>query len=260
MIHPISPTRAQMPSLAKTGRTAIGLASLGLLLTGSPAAAQDDDGYAIDHQTTVQRCSRCHTVDAEGRMSRLSFMRKTPEGWQTSIRRMVALHDVNVSPEEARDIVRYLSNEHGLAPEELRPGLFEVERRLIDHDYKGDSGVEFTCIQCHSMGRVITQRRTEEEWGLLLATHRGLYPLVDGQAFRRDRNLVRAPADRLGDLNGRDRLRIGFLQSRIGPRHFVHAQIGPVAARDVEDRRCDQEDDDDDAEQDFCASSHGRQV
>lgn len=187
-----------MPSLAKTGRTAIGLASLGLLLTGSPAAAQDDDGYAIDHQTTVQRCSRCHTVDDEGRMSRLSFMRKTPEGWQTSIRRMVALHDVNVSPEEARDIVRYLSNEHGLAPEELRPGLFEVERRLIDHDYEGDSGVEFTCIQCHSMGRVITQRRTEEEWGLLLATHRGLYPLVDGQAFRRG-----GPAPTEPDEDGR---------------------------------------------------------
>ena len=33
------------------------------------------------------------------------------------------------------------------------------------------------------MGRVITQRRTEEEWDLLLATHRALYPLVDNQAF-----------------------------------------------------------------------------
>ena len=91
---------------------------------------------------------------------------------------------MNVSPEQARDIVRYLSNEQGLAPEELRPGLFEVERRLIEHDYEGDSAVEFTCIQCHSMGRVITQRRTQDEWALLMATHRGLYPLVDRQAFR----------------------------------------------------------------------------
>jgi hypothetical protein len=52
---------------------------------------------------------------------------------------MVALHDVNVSPEQARDIVRYLANEQGLAPEELRPGLFEVERRLIEHDYASNA-------------------------------------------------------------------------------------------------------------------------
>jgi quinohemoprotein amine dehydrogenase len=32
---------------------------------------------------------------------------------------------------------------------------------------------------------VITQRRTRDEWELLLATHRGYYPLVDFQAFRR---------------------------------------------------------------------------
>ena len=145
---------------------------------------QTTEGYAITHSTTVQACSRCHTVDDQDRMSRISYLRKTPEGWQTSVRRMVALHDVNVSSEQARDIVRYLSNEQGLAPEELRPGLFEVERRLIEHDYEGDSAVEFTCIQCHSMGRVITQRRTQDEWALLMATHRGLYPLVDRQAFR----------------------------------------------------------------------------
>jgi quinohemoprotein amine dehydrogenase len=96
---------------------------------------------------------------------------------------MVALHNVGLDTDEAAAIVRYLANEQGLAPEELRPGLFEVERRLIDFDYGGPSGVEFTCIQCHSMGRVITQRRTEEEWELLLATHRALYPLVDNQAF-----------------------------------------------------------------------------
>jgi len=35
------------------------------------------------------------------------------------------------------------------------------------------------------MGRVITQRRTRSEWELLIATHRGLYPDADFQAFRR---------------------------------------------------------------------------
>ena len=35
------------------------------------------------------------------------------------------------------------------------------------------------------MGRVMLQRRTDEEWDLLVAMHRGYYPLVDNQVFRR---------------------------------------------------------------------------
>lgn len=169
-----------------------GLATAGVLLAWSPASQTRppadgvlvDDGYPITNQTVIDRCSRCHEVDDEGRMSRISWMRKTPEGWQTSIRRMMALHGARLDQADAVEIVRYLSNEQGLAPEELRPGMFEIERRSDDHDWDGDSDVEFTCIQCHSMGRVMTQRRTEEEWGLLIATHRALYPLSDWQAFR----------------------------------------------------------------------------
>jgi quinohemoprotein amine dehydrogenase len=118
-------------------------------------------------------------------MERLSYMRKTPEGWETSIRRMVTLLDVRVDPAEARAITRYLSNAQGLAPEEARPGRFETERRPIDHRYTADMRTENTCKACHSLGRVITQRRTRDEWELLLATHRYYYPLVDFQAFRR---------------------------------------------------------------------------
>ncbi len=150
---------------------------------GVPAQA-DDEGYPIDNQVIIVRCQRCHERDDEGRMTRISYERKTPEGWQTSVRRMVALNDVSLGPDEAREVVRYLSNRQGLAPEELEPGRFEVERRLIEHVYEADRDVENTCIQCHSMGRVITQRRTREEWELLMATHRGLYPLVDFQAFQ----------------------------------------------------------------------------
>jgi quinohemoprotein amine dehydrogenase len=174
-----------MVSAKRTAHSVAGL-TVFLACSASLGAAQEvSEGYAITNQTVVENCRSCHTVDDEDRMSRISYLRKTPEGWQTSIRRMVALHDLQVTATEAREIVRYLSDRQGLAPEELRPALFEVERRLTDHDYEGDSGVEFTCIQCHSMGRVMTQRRTKDEWGLLIATHRALYPLVDRFQFRR---------------------------------------------------------------------------
>ncbi|MDX1494207.1 MAG: quinohemoprotein amine dehydrogenase subunit alpha [Longimicrobiales bacterium] len=198
-IFHISPP-GSMASSARFPLVLAGTAAVGVLLAWIPVqdsqtsaavpvgtATVPADGYAVRNQTVIDRCSRCHVVDDEGRMSRISYLRKTPEGWQTSIRRMVALHGARLNQADAREIVRYLADEQGLAPEELRPGHFEVEARTIGYpyDYPGDSDVEFTCIQCHSMGRVITQRRTEEEWGLLLATHRALYPLVDFQAFRR---------------------------------------------------------------------------
>jgi quinohemoprotein amine dehydrogenase len=145
----------------------------------------DSIGIPVTSALVSTHCGACHAQDSTGRMTRISFMRKTPEGWQTSIRRMVMLNGVQLDPTVARDIVRYLSNHHGLAPDELRPGRFEVERRMIDYTYEADEETETTCKQCHSLGRVITQRRTEEEWDLLIETHRGYYPFSDFQAFRR---------------------------------------------------------------------------
>jgi quinohemoprotein amine dehydrogenase len=151
-----------------------------------PAARRDTTtGFVITDQTVIQRCARCHSRDSTGRMERLSYMRKTPEGWETSVRRMVALVGVNLEPADARSIVKYFAHHQGLAPEEARPGRFETERRLIDYRYAADTRTETTCKACHSLGRVITQRRTRDEWDLLLATHRYYYPLVDFQAFRR---------------------------------------------------------------------------
>src|SRR5690349_24798190 len=39
-------------------------------------------------------------------------------------------------------------------------------------------------MTCHSMGRVVSQRRTKEEWTLLLEMHRAIYPGTD-TVFRR---------------------------------------------------------------------------
>lgn len=152
---------------------------------GSEAQRDTTHGYAIRDENLIAHCARCHARDSTGMMGRISYERKTPEGWETSIRRMVTLNAVKLEPTIARAILRYLSNQQGLAPAEVRPGRFEAERRMIEYRYTADAQTERVCRACHSMGRVITERRTREEWELLVATHRGLYPDVDFQAFRR---------------------------------------------------------------------------
>ena len=142
------------------------------------------DGISIDNQTVIEACGICHVTDEPGILSRISYRRTTPEGWQQTIKRMVSLNDMILDPDEAREIVRYLSNNLGLAPEEARGGAFEVERRLIEYEYEADRDTEATCSACHSMGRILNQRRTKEEWALVVAMHRGYYPIVDRQSFR----------------------------------------------------------------------------
>ena len=160
---------------------------LAALLAAAGAAAQPTEngpGIPVDDETVRQACGSCHEPDDEGRMSRISFRRTTPEGWQQTIRRMVTLNDVTLTPETAREVVRHLSNTLGLAPAEAHAAAWEAERRSDDQPYD-DPDIQETCTQCHSMGRVISQRRTEDEWSLLMAMHRGYYPFTDFQSFRR---------------------------------------------------------------------------
>jgi len=152
--------------------------------TAAPAA-KPEEGIPITDATVLKACGSCHRPDDKGQMSRISFQRNTPEGWQLVIQRMASLNGLNIEPETARQVVKYLSNNLGLAPEEARPAAWEAERRLIDFKYTASADAESTCNKCHSLGRVISQRRTKSEWDLLIAMHRGWYPLVDNQAFRR---------------------------------------------------------------------------
>lgn len=152
---------------------------------GGSAPRDTTRGFVINDPNIIANCTDCHARDSTGIVQRLSFMRKTPEGWEMSVRRMATLNKVPLNPDQARAIVRYLSNNQGLAPAEVLPGRFDAERRMISYRYTGDATTERVCRACHSLGRAVLQRRTRGEWELLVATHRGLYPNSDFQAFRR---------------------------------------------------------------------------
>lgn len=151
------------------------------------ASAAVDEGIPVTDPEVRKACGACHTTDDKSRMTRISYRRASPENWELTIRRMMSLNNVALTPDAARRILKYLSDSHGLAPEEARPAMFDAERRLIDYTYAPDSEVHRLCSTCHSMGRVISERRTKDEWIGLLAMHRYYYPLIDGASggFRR---------------------------------------------------------------------------
>ena len=74
-----------------------------------------------------------------------------PEGWEDALKQMILLHGVQVTPVEARAIVKYLGGSHGLAPDEAKPILYEPERRIHDESGTFSMSLRGACAKCHSM-------------------------------------------------------------------------------------------------------------
>ena len=147
-------------------------------------AAKAEVGIPVTDATVVKACAGCHKPDDKQQLSRISFRRTTPEGWERTITRMLSLNGLKIDGATARAVVKSLSNSHGLAPDEALPAMYESERRLGDESYKS-AELDGVCNACHAYGRILQQRRTQQDWALLIAMHRGWYPIIDRQTFRR---------------------------------------------------------------------------
>jgi quinohemoprotein amine dehydrogenase len=144
-----------------------------------------EDGIPVTNALVVNKCGACHKQDEKGNMTRISWLRTTPEGWELAIKRMIRLNGVTLTPGEARAILKYLSTYHGLAPEEAKPVMYIAERRMIDEKEPNDF-VRGACMACHPLGRAMSWRRSKEEWTLLANMHVGYFPVVEFQGFRRE--------------------------------------------------------------------------
>lgn len=172
------------------------LSGLPLMLGAQAPASQParagavvvEEGIPVTSAEVKQACGTCHVPDDKGLMTRISYRRATPENWELTIKRMMALNGAAVTPDQARAALKYLSDNQGLAPEEARPVMFEADHTQLDSfTYAANADTNGLCGKCHSMGRVMSERRTPTEWGLLISMHRGVYPGIDGGSggFRR---------------------------------------------------------------------------
>lgn len=149
---------------------------------GDPA--ETEEGIPVTDATTTQKCGGCHTPDAKGNLSRISWLRTTPEGWAQAIKRMVKLNGLQITPEESRHIVRYLSDDHGLAPDEAKPVMYLPEHRIIDETNIPSESLRGACAACHAFAQPLSWRRSAKEWKLLQEFHVALYSQADAQ-YRR---------------------------------------------------------------------------
>jgi len=156
--------------------------------SGTPAGEEKKDekprrGLAVTDPLIVQKCGGCHFDAGGGMLSRISYLRKAPEAWELSVKRMLRLQNVQLTPDEAKRVVRYLADHHGLARAEAEKALYEAERRIHWSEEAHEQDLRSSCGECHTLGRVLSERRDPQEWKLLKATHLAFFPLAQFQAF-----------------------------------------------------------------------------
>ncbi len=141
-----------------------------------------EEGIPVHDALVVAKCGTCHKQDEKGNLTRISFIRTTPEGWEEAMKRMIRLHGLTLTPDEAKKIMRYLSDAHGLSPEEAKPVAYIAEQRLIDEKVPNED-IAHACKACHALGRPLSWRRSADDWKLLVNMHIAFFPNVQSTAF-----------------------------------------------------------------------------
>jgi len=160
----------------------------GFVALAIAALAPAGSARAADAQAVLnERCTQCHTKEADGGLSRISDLRKTPEGWFMTIVRMEMIHGLQITDDERRSLIKYLADAQGLAPAETRNFRYILERQPNVVEAFDDPQLKEMCARCHSGARVGLERRTAEEWTLLVHFHVGQFPTTEYQALGRDR-------------------------------------------------------------------------
>lgn len=149
-----------------------------LFFGGRVSWGQEVTGPAI----LENRCSGCHPPSEEGgKLASIESVRKTPEGWELTLYRMVRGQGAGLSSDEARALVKYLSDRYGLAPKEVEPFRYALEKRPNVFEEVPSGAVQGACVRCHSYARIALQRRTREMWKRLPDMMASIAPNVESQ-------------------------------------------------------------------------------
>lgn len=116
----------------------------------------------------VQRiCTSCHTLVP------VMMKRDGVNGWRHTVGRMVLQRQAQLTPDEFATAVRYLSTSLGPGTGQMQTGTLPpgamgggatTAKEVRLPDGAGKPLVEGRCASCHDLGRVVSIRRTKEEW------------------------------------------------------------------------------------------------
>jgi quinohemoprotein amine dehydrogenase len=164
--------RRSMPGKMRTCFIVLTTLALAAAWAGESPGAQ---GIPVTSELVIGKCTGCHKNNG-GIVSRISFLRQVPEAWEETLWRHKRIHGLSITREEKEALLIYFSERQGLAPDEVLPYAYTLEKR--DTKEKVDNQVIVdVCVRCHSYAKTALQRRTTEEWTKLANMHSGVLPM-----------------------------------------------------------------------------------
>jgi cytochrome c5 len=115
----------------------------------------------------------------------LLMKRDGANGWRRNAERMIIQKGAQVSPEELDALVRYLSTrlgpgngtmQTGALPPNALGGSAATASDVQLPDGAGKDAVAARCAMCHDLGRVVSLRRTKQDWDRLTRDMLGRIP------------------------------------------------------------------------------------
>lgn len=114
-------------------------------------------------------CTQCHNLQA------ITIMRDGLQGWRDRVQEMV-LRGAQLLPDESETLAQYLFKNLGPGRMPMQTGMLppktamaESKDRMEAKDISlppgdGKALVEARCVLCHDLGRVVSLKRTRQEW------------------------------------------------------------------------------------------------
>lgn len=162
--------------------------TLAILLTTTTTILAAPALAATGEDIVATVCGACHAKNENGEYSRIDTSRRTPEGWEMNLVRMMRNYGVQLDDDEFVAVLRHLSDTRGLSIEETDGFRYILENEPVANDHGPDQLMTDTCGRCHSYARVALQRREGEDWLKLINFHLGQFPSLEYQALARDRD------------------------------------------------------------------------
>jgi quinohemoprotein amine dehydrogenase len=132
-------------------------------------------GIPVTSDLVLKKCTGCHRNEG-GMVSRISYIRQAPEAWEETLWRHKRIHGLQITREEKEAYLLYFSVTQGLAPAEVLPYAYTLEKRDTKESVDNQVIVDM-CVRCHSYAKTALQRRTPEEWTKLAHMHSGVLPM-----------------------------------------------------------------------------------
>ncbi|MBP2678466.1 MAG: peaA, partial [Deltaproteobacteria bacterium] len=99
-----------------------------MLATAWAGSALGETGIPVTSDKVLNMCTNCHKNNG-GLVSRISYLRQVPEAWEETLWRHKRIHGLSITKEEKESLLLYFSDKQGLAPAEVAPYAYTLEKR-----------------------------------------------------------------------------------------------------------------------------------